>query len=595
MAKSGKGYFREGGLSWVQAPEPEPHAVQLLAKNFQIPEVVAKILVNRGLVDLQEVDVFLNPDLSHLSDPYIFRDMSKAVDRIVEALKNQEKIMIYGDYDVDGITATSLVFLVLNKLGAEVSYYLPNRLTEGYGFSREGIEEAKSRGVRLLISVDCGITAREEVDYAKQLGIDCIITDHHEPADTLPEALAILNPKVEGSVSAEGSSNVPGGELAGVGVAFKLSQALHQRLGQDGSELEEHLDLVALGTVADIVPLRGENRVVTKFGMNQLARTSKPGLKALIFISGLLGRPIGTGQIVFMLAPRINAVGRLGNAEKAIRLLTTKNEEQASAIARVLNQENRRRKSIDEQTLEEALEQIEECVDLECDKAIVLAASGWHQGVIGIVASRIVERYHRPTVLIAVEGKEGKGSARSIPGFHLYDALKECEGDLIRYGGHKYAAGLSIAADKINDFRERLKRVSEKALSSEDLLPKLQIDVEADLFQIDEKVVDSLERFAPFGPQNMRPVFLSRGLEVVGQPYIVGKNHLKFKVRKDGEIFDCIGFGLGDYLRWMNMSAKGGSGWGRAPAYIDMAYVVERNYWNDTLRLQLRTKDIKIL
>jgi single-stranded-DNA-specific exonuclease len=585
MAKLSKGHLREAGVSWILAPEPEPHLVGKIARELEIPEVVVKILVNRGLVDLQAVEAFLNPDLLALSDPYLFKDMSKAVDRIVQALKDQEKIMIYGDYDVDGITATSLVFLVLNKLGAEVSYYLPNRLTEGYGFSREGIEEAKGRGVTLLISVDCGITAREEVEYANQLGIDCILTDHHEPGEILPEALAIINPKTERQPVVGESSDSRRADLAGVGIAFKLSQALYQRLGQDQAEVEEHLDLVALGTVADIVPLMGENRILTKYGINQLARTSKPGLKALIFVSGLLGRPIGTGQIVFMLAPRINAVGRLGNAEKAIRLLTTRNEQQASAIARVLNEENRRRKSIDEQTLEEALELIEQSVDLANDKAIVLAATGWHQGVIGIVASRLVERFHRPTVLIAIEGQEGKGSARSIPGFHLYEALKECEEILLRFGGHKYAAGLCIAADKIDDFRERLKRVSSQLLTSEDLVPKLEIDVEADLFELNEHVVDTLERFAPFGPQNMRPVFLTRGLEVVGQPHIVGNNHLKFKVRKNGAVFDCIGFGFGDYLRWMNMK----------PAYIEMAYVVERNYWNENVRVQLRVKDIKVM
>ncbi|NIM98269.1 MAG: single-stranded-DNA-specific exonuclease RecJ, partial [candidate division Zixibacteria bacterium] len=314
----------------------------------------------------------------------------------------------------------------------------------------------------------------EEVAFAKGRGIDTIITDHHEPKDVLPEACAIINPKVIGD-------KYPGGELSGVGVAFKFAQAIYRRLGQDEGELEEQMDLVALGTAADIVPLVGENRILTKFGMAQIARTTKPGLKSLIFVSGILGQKIGTGQVVFILAPRINAVGRLGDADLAIKLLTTRDESKAAEIARILNEENQRRKSIDETTLAEALDMIAEDVDMASDKAIVLASSGWHQGVIGIVASRLVERFHRPTIMIAIEGNEGKGSARSIPRFHLYEALRECEDCLVKYGGHKYAAGLSILPEKIQPFREKFKKVSDAKLSAEDLVPRLSIDSQLDL------------------------------------------------------------------------------------------------------------------
>jgi single-stranded-DNA-specific exonuclease len=564
-------------LKWVVQSAPDFNSAQKLSNELNIPAVASRILVSRGLTNSIEAERFLKPSLSDLFDPFLLSNMDKSVERVIKALKNNERIMIYGDYDVDGITSTAVMFLVLNRLGANVTYYLPNRLIEGYGISVDGLLEAEKRNVNLLITVDCGITAVEEFDTARKMGIDCIITDHHEPADRLPDTHAIVNAKLDGE-------NNPGFELSAVGIAYKFAQALYRQLGQDESELEEHLDLVALGTAADIVPMVGENRVLTKYGLEQIARTTKPGLKALIFISGLMGQKIGTGQVVFILAPRINAIGRLGDAEQAIKLLTTKDENKASTIARILNAENQRRKSIDEQTLNEAIEQLESRIDLSKERAIVLSSRGWHQGVIGIVASRLVEKYHRPTVMIAVDGDEGKGSARSIPGFHLYDALKECEGDLIRYGGHKYAAGLSIAPEKIDSFRKNLNRVSSKMLSEEDLIPKLGIDSEIEVEIIDDDLVNVLEKFAPFGPQNMRPVFVSYGNEIVGTPHIVGKRHLKFKVRRGEKILDCIGFNQGDFLKSMNYR----------PMLIDMVYVIEHNYWNGQNRIQLRTRDIRL-
>lgn len=564
-------------LRWELPAEPDPALVHQLASELSLSPVAAKILLSRGLDTKSKVEEFLSPSMEKLLDPLLLPDMEKGVDRIIRALTNRDKVMIFGDYDVDGITSTSLLYLILNKLGAEVTYYLPNRLIEGYGLSEEGIREAERRGVGLIISVDCGITAVEEIAFAKSRGIDTIITDHHEPKEILPDAVAIINPKVIGD-------KYPGGELSGVGVAFKFAQAIYRRLGQDEGELEEHMDLVALGTAADIVPLVGENRILTKFGMAQIARTTKPGLKSLIFVSGILGQKIGTGQVVFILAPRINAVGRLGDADLAIKLLTTRDESKAAEIARILNEENQRRKSIDETTLAEALDMIAEDVDMASDKAIVLASSGWHQGVIGIVASRLVERFHRPTIMIAIEGNEGKGSARSIPRFHLYEALRECEDCLVKYGGHKYAAGLSILPEKIQPFREKFKKVSDAKLSTEDLVPRLSIDSQLDLEQINLDLVNVLDLFAPFGPQNMRPVFMTRNLQVWGEPHVVGNNHLRLRVKKEGPVFDCIGFGMGDLVKVLCM--KG--------IRIDLAYVVEANYWNDTYKIQLRIKDLKI-
>ncbi len=564
-------------LKWEFPEKIDEKKSKQLSSELGLPPVIGKILINRGYSETEEARNFLNPSLNGLYDPFCLKGMEKGVERIISALKENERIMIFGDYDVDGITSASLMYLVLTKLGALVSYYLPNRLVEGYGLSEEGILEAERRGTKLIISVDCGINAIKEVEFAKKKGMDCIITDHHEPAETLPDAWAIINPKQEGET-------YKGKVLSGVGVAFKLAQAVYRKLGQDEKELEDHLDLVALGTAADIVPLLGENRILTRYGLLQVAKTSKPGLKSLIFISGLMGKEIGTGQVVFILAPRINAVGRLGDAERAIKLLTTRDEKLASEISRVLDEENRKRKSIDEETLEQALELVQEEVDLENDKAIVLASAGWHQGVIGIVASRVAERFYRPTVMISIDGEEGKGSARSIPGFHLFEALKDCEDCLLKYGGHKYAAGLSISAKQIESFKEKFKLVSSRIIKDEDLIPRLSVDAELELEEIQDELMSALELFAPFGPGNLKPVFVTRGLELADDAYVVGNNHLKLKVKKNGIIMDAIGFNLGDFAKPLAMRG----------AKIDLAYVLELNVWNGNSKVQMRVKDLQM-
>jgi single-stranded-DNA-specific exonuclease len=561
---------------WVLGPEPDQSLIAELAEQLDIPVNIIRILASRGIITSGAIKEFLYPDIGMLRDPFTLKSMTEAVERVSQALFNNEKILVYGDYDVDGITATSLLFIVLNKLGAQVDFFLPNRLVEGYGLAHERLEQAQRDGVKLIITVDTGINAVEEVQYAKSLGIDVVITDHHEQGAGLPEAVAVVNPKRHDCDYRD--------ELSGVGVAFKFAQALMQSLGQDKADLEEHLDLVALGTAADIVPLIGENRILTKFGIQQIARTTKPGLKSLAFVSGLMGKKISTGQVVFVLAPRINAIGRLGDAAEAIRLLATKDESVASQIARKLDQENKRRKQIDEETLQEALAQMEERVDLESDKAIVLAGHDWHQGVIGIVASRLVERYHLPAVMISITNGKGKGSARSIPGFHLCEALKHCEEYLERYGGHKYAAGLSIKEEHIEDFRRKFIAVSGSGLSSEDITPKLNIDLEIKLADINDDFMNSLEAFAPFGPQNMRPIFLTRSCEIAGGAYVVGKNHLKMRVRQGRSTVDVIGFGFGDMAS--RISSEG--------CLVDIVYALEYNTYNDITRIQIRLRDIKL-
>ena len=560
---------------WDVVPVPDSSTVRDMSEALELPPAIVKILLNRGFDSPETVEKFLNPQLSDLRDPFLLLGMDKAMERVTKALLANEKIVIYGDYDVDGITATSLLYIIFNKLGAQVDYFLPNRLVEGYGLSVDGINEVKKQGADLIITVDTGINAIDEVAYANSQGIDVIITDHHEPREILPEAVAIINPKQEHCQFNE--------ELSGVGVAFKFAQAVHKVLGQSETELYEHLDLVALGTAADIVPLVGENRVLTRFGIPQISRTTKPGLKSLTFVSGLMGKEISTGQVVFVLAPRINAIGRLGDAKEAIRLLSTRDEKVAQEVARKLDDDNRKRKRIDEETLNEALAQLEEIADLENDKAIVLAGEGWHLGVIGIVASRIVERYHLPTVMISLKDGLGKGSARSIPGFHLCEALNKCEDFLIQYGGHKYAAGLSIEAKSVEKFRKKFIEVSNSELSDDDIQPKLKIDMEIELSEVNDNFMELLEKFAPFGPQNMRPVFLTRNCEIVGRPSVVGNNHLRLRVRKGTTVIDVIGFGFGDMLSQISTGSL-----------VDAVYTLEYNTYNNVTRVQMRIKDIKL-
>jgi single-stranded-DNA-specific exonuclease len=561
---------------WVIAENADAEKTHELAEILGIPTVIAKILVHRGIRSKEEARRFFKPDWNDLVDPFLMKDMDIAVERIVRALGSGERILIYGDYDVDGITSVSLLYLFLSRHGGNVGFYIPDRLREGYGLSSAGIIQAAEEGASLLITVDCGITAVEEILHAKRLGMDVIVSDHHEQGKELPEAFAILNPK-------RTDCPYPFKELAGVGVAFKLAQALCRRLEVNEEDCRELVDLVALGSTADIVPLTHENRTLVKLGMERLNRLERIGIRALAETSGLLGKPIGTGQVVFILAPRINAVGRLGNAERAVGLLITDSESDAKTIAQILESENRNRKNLDDETFQETKELIEKDAGFAEARTVVLAKDGWHPGVIGIVASRIVEQFCRPTVMIAVDGELGKGSARSISNFDIYSALKGCEDLLLSYGGHRHAAGLMIKLDQIERFRERFEQIAAQNISDEDLSHRIWVDAEIMLHDITDKFVRLMNLFAPFGPQNMRPVFLSRNLNVVGSPRVVGKNHLKFKVRQGGEVYDAIGFDLGNLLYRLNP----GDG------NLDMVFVVEENHWNDETRIQLRVKDLR--
>lgn len=560
---------------WILASRPRTEVVDAIRSELRIPDVMAKILINRGIDCVESAREFLYPSIDHLIDPFKMADMEKAVIRIWEAVDSGEKIMIHGDYDVDGVTGTSLLVRSIGHLGVEVSFYIPNRLEEGYGISKEAIDTCTQRGVTLLVSVDCGITAVEETEYARSCNVEVIITDHHQPGE-LPKAIAVVNPK-------RPDCSYPFKELPGVALAFKLADALYRYRNLDPGPVYENLDLVALGCAADIVPLVDENRILVAHGLREIQQTRNPGLRALLRKLNLEGKTLGTGQLIFVLAPRINALGRMGSALEAVTLLTTDDTDRAMEIADVLEEQNQRRRQVDERMYKEAIELVDREVDLDHDRAIVLSSDDWHPGVIGIVASRIAERVHLPTVLISMEGESGKGSARSIPGFDLFGALSRCRSHLISFGGHKYAAGLSVEKVNLPAFREALLEAASEMLNVDDMTPKLEIDDEITLNQIDNKLIEILKRFGPFGPQNTRPMMMSRGVEVVGNPSVVGRNHIRFKARQKGSVFDCIGYNLG-HLTYRLTPGE---------ANLDMAYVIEENEWRGRKDIQLRLQDLR--
>ncbi|MFQ5707806.1 MAG: single-stranded-DNA-specific exonuclease RecJ [bacterium] len=563
-------------LQWRLDDTHSLEQIKNLSSDLNSPEILARILLNRGIEDVESARRYFVPRLEHLHDPFLMAGMQRAIERIQAALSNKERILIYGDYDVDGITGTSMLMLFFRDLGHAVSFYIPDRMTEGYGLSEKGVRQARENRIDLIIAVDCGVTALGEVALAQQLGMDVIVCDHHQPGPELPQALALLNPK-------RADCSYPFKQLAGVGVAFKLIQGLQQTLHLDQDKVWKYLDLVAIGSSADIVPLVGENRTLVKFGLKALASTENLGIKALIAVSGLGTQKIGTGQVVFTLAPRINAVGRLGDAGRAVRLLTSESAQQANNIAAILDSENRNRRNIDEETFLQAQEIIESNENSVLKNTLVLNKQGWHPGVIGIVASRIVEKYYRPTIMITTENGMGKGSARSIPGFDIYQALKSCQDLMVEFGGHKYAAGLTIKAQNISLFRERFDQVASSVLNQELLTPKLRIDGELRFSDINWDFLKLLNKMAPFGPQNMRPVFCTRDLQIVGSPAIVGNNHLKFKIRHSGVVMDAIGYKLGDLLYRISPGEPN----------VEMAYVVDENEWQGRKTIQLRVKDLR--
>lgn len=560
---------------WEIREAPPAETIGELARQTHLDPVLASVLFQRGHTTVEQIDAFLAPDLTSGHDPFLLRGMREAVDRIRGALSSGARIRIHGDYDVDGVTAAALLVRALRKLGGNVDAHIPHRTEEGYGLGLEAVERAHAEGVEVLITVDCGVTAVAETARATELGIDLIITDHHTPGGVLPDAVAVLNPRRDGAT-------YPFKDLSGVGVAYKLALALNPP--GLGPALKDVLDLVALGTTADVVPLLGENRMFVKYGMCQMGGTRWPGLGALIDRAELRRDALTATQAVFHLAPRINAAGRMTDANDALDLLLTDDAFQAADLAKRLDEQNLRRREADEATLDRALEQVRSLGDMEDFRALVLCSSEWHPGVIGIVASRLVERFHLPTVLVAFDGDVGRGSARSIEGFDLYAALAECREHLESFGGHRHAAGLTLSRDKIEAFRTAFERIARNSLSDREIAPTVQVDCKVTLDQLTPDLLQGLKRMAPFGCENRPPMFLVRGAVIEGTPRRVGadRSHLRFAVRREGgPPLDVIGFRLGE--------RAGDLAGGR----IDMVFAFEENEFRGMRRPQLRLKDLR--
>lgn len=553
----------------------ERERAESLARELSVPAPIAAIMVGRGLHSFDQCKRFFRPDLSALHDPFLFTGMDRAADRIVAAARAGEKIAIFGDYDVDGVTSTAMLVRLLRELGADCAYYLPNRLTEGYGLSEKGVRELAGIGARLVVTVDCGISAAREVALARDLGMDIIVTDHHEPKEHVPDALVVLDPKMD-------NCGYPDRDLAGVGVALKLAQALVRRTGGSDDLWRRYLDLAALGTAADIVPLTGENRLIARFGFERMRSTANAGLRALVSARGLDGRELSTSQVVFMLAPCINAAGRLGDPRRGVELLLTDDPGLAGTYARELVSANEERRALDSRVQEQAFEWIENHVDLEREFGVVAGSPAWHCGVIGIVASKVVERYHRPAILFSL-GDDGmaRGSGRSIARFHLLDALTECSSLLESYGGHAAAAGMSIRCDAIERFRTRFNEVARARLSADDLVPTVMADAEVRMTDLTPVFLNIVKQMEPFGPGNMRPVLYCRDLRHRYDPRVVGANHLKLSVTDGATVMDAIGFDLGDRIGDL-----------RAAPRFSLAFSLDENEWNGRTSLQMKLKGV---
>jgi len=552
--------------------EPDLFLQKTLSEALNISTVTAQLLANRGITSPTLARQFLACSLDSCHDPFLFKDMEKAVGRIRKAISKGEKILVYGDYDVDGITAVALLYSSLRYSGGHVEYYIPNRIEEGYGLNLSAINEAKKRKVSLIVTVDCGITSYREIEFANNSKIDVIVTDHHKILNNkLPEAYAIINPLQDGC-------EYPYKHLAGVGIAYKLAKAL-----LDGGPVtaEDFLDLISLGTVADIVPQVGENRILTRHGLERLSRSSRVGLQALINISGLNGKDISYGHVGFILGPRINAMGRIGSPEVALKLLLTEDETEANELASVLNTENRNRQKIESAILQEALEKVEAEVDFDRHPVIVLASEEWHPGVIGIVASRLIERFHRPTILISIDEKVGRGSGRSIDGFHLFDGLLKCREFLLGFGGHEAACGLTIEKNRIDGFREAINAIAQDILKEKDFVPVITIDADIPLSLLKEKVLYEIEGLSPFGPSNPRPVLSSRNLRVKDTPRLFGKNGFKFFVTDKTVTCEAVAFGR----EKLDMPKAG--------QHVELAYTPSLNTWQGLPSIQLELKDIR--
>ena len=562
-------------MRWNLKSKPEKEKVQALQNALQVDEIIATLLVQRGIETFEQAKTFFRPTLEDLHNPYLMKDMDKAVSRIEKAIANNENILVFGDYDVDGTTAVSLVSSYLRSFYPNVATYIPDRYNEGYGISYLGIDYAEDNDVSLIIALDCGIKSIDQVNYAKAKNIDFIICDHHRPGDILPDAIAVLDPKRE-------DCSYPYDELCGCGVGFKLIQALAENRNQTIQDLLPYLDLVATAIAADIVPITGENRVLAKFGLEVINSNPRPGIKALI--QNVKKKVLTITDVVFIVAPRINAAGRVKHGNEAVALLTEYNLDQAEQFASEIEQHNSDRKELDKQITKEALLQIEENNEQNRFSTVVYQEN-WHKGVIGIVASRLVEKYYRPTIVFTKSGDKLAASARSVKDFDVYNALEACAEHLEQFGGHMYAAGMTLKEENYENFKNAFENEVKKTIHPDLLIPEISVDLEMNFSDLDEKFMRILKQFEPFGPENMTPVFLSKNIIDSGYAKTLGNDaeHLKAFVKQNNSPnFNAIGFGLGDKIDVVK---------NRNP--FEAVYVLEENEWNGTVSLQLQLRDIR--
>lgn len=564
---------------WEIKGKGKAEIIERLSNELHISPIISNLLAQRGIRNYDEAKKFFRPSLKHLHNPFLMRDMDAAIDRLDKAFVNKEKILIYGDYDVDGTTAISLIYLFLSKYYMNIDFYIPDRYNEGYGISIKGVDFAKENGFTLVVALDCGIKAVEQVKYANEQGIDFIICDHHQPAEEIPPAVAVLDPK-------RTDCEYPYKELSGCGVGFKFLQAFCIRNNLDFDELFELIDLVAVSIASDIVPLTGENRVLAHFGLKKLNSEPVKGLEAIIKVAGIEGKEILINDIVFKIGPRINAAGRMESAKKAVELLISRDESIAWEMSECIDKDNDERKNFDRQITQEALDAIANNEELRDKKTSVLYNPDWHKGVIGIVASRLTETYYRPTVILTESNGFATGSARSVDGYDLYAAVEACSDLLENFGGHMYAAGLTMKVENVPIFTERFEKIVSETIDPEMLIPKITIDTVISLDEINFKLFKILKQFQPFGPENMTPIFASVGVKDIGHGRIVGKNqeHLMMVVteKETTSTFHSIAYKMAHHYDVITDDKL-----------FDICYSIEENNYKGNTSLQLRIRDIK--
>ncbi len=548
----------------------DENKVEDLVKNYHLNEILAKILVNKNLTKKEDIELFMNPTRKDFHDPFLMPDMEITVDRILKAIDNKEKIIIYGDYDADGITSITVLKSFLEERGLEVSSYIPNRLDEGYGLNKEAIKKIYDEGYRLVITVDCGISGIDEIEYANSLGIETLITDHHEPAEMLPNALAVVDAKRK-------DNKYPFNQLAGVGVVFKLIQAISIKLNLEEKEYLKYLDIVCIGTISDIVPLVDENRVIAKLGLKLIAQTKNIGLKALLEVIGF--KEIDSTAVSFGVAPRINACGRMGNEQVALDLFLSKDYEEAKKLALKLNEYNIERQTIEKKIFDEATEKIEK--DERDNTCIIVGSEGWHHGIIGIVASKVTEMYFKPSILICFEGNEGKGSGRSIPGFDLHEALMKCGDNLEKFGGHSMAVGVTVKKENFDKFKQELEEYS-KNHDVDKIVPVVNVDSELSLKNVDTDSVKSLKLLEPFGEANKMPLFLFKNLKINSIRALSDGKHLKLTLKDDNYMINAIGFNMGELSEKYLLDDR-----------VDVVGNLDINSFNGNESIQIVLKDMR--